>query len=216
MSIVNLIIIGAGELGQQIAHYAQIQGYNLIGFLDDFKSKKTLINNFPILGSIDSYIQYEQNNTSFIVAIGYNHLGKKQELINTLLSHGYNLSSVIAPKTYIDSTSIIKGGCFIMPGTVIDKKAIIENGCVLNCNTTISHDSVIGSCTFSGPGAIVSGFVKVGDKCFLGAGSTLIDNISIKNDVIVGAGAVVTKNLDVPGTYTGVPAKLSDSSNKKH
>ena len=43
----------------------------------------------------------------------------------------------------------------------------------------------------------------------IGIGVIVSNNINICGDCIIGAGAVVVKDIDEPGTYVGMPAKLT-------
>jgi acetyltransferase-like isoleucine patch superfamily enzyme len=55
--------------------------------------------------------------------------------------------------------------------------------------------------------------VKVEDSVWIGAGATVINNVNICGGCTIGAGAVVIKDIDEPGTYVGVPAKMTSKSN---
>lgn len=45
----RIAIIGAGDMGQQIAHVAIKNGYGIVGFYDDY-CKDEYVNKIPVLG----------------------------------------------------------------------------------------------------------------------------------------------------------------------
>ena len=61
----RIAIIGAGDLGQQIAHYiSHSDAYKVVGFFDDFGVVGELRNGVPILGNITK-------NKMFILIISF-------------------------------------------------------------------------------------------------------------------------------------------------
>jgi sugar O-acyltransferase (sialic acid O-acetyltransferase NeuD family) len=209
--MVKLAIVGAGHLGQQMAHYAKFNTVEIIGFFDDTFEKGEEVFGLPILGGLNDInpVYSSAKFSHIIIGIGYNHLACKAKLWGEINDFRIPFYSIICPNTYIDKSAVIYDGAFIMPGVVVDQRCVVGKGVVLNCNTTISHDSVIGDFSFFGPAVTLSGFVKIGKETFLGSGSVIIDNVSIVNQVKIGAGAVVSKNINEVGLYLGIPAKKS-------
>lgn len=205
----KLAIIGAGHLGEQMAHYAKLVGYDVVGFFDDTLGKGELKYNIPVLGSInDIEASFNSNEfTHIIIGIGYKHLEFKSEVYSKIKTLNIPFGSIICDQTYVDRTVKLGDGIFIMPGCVVDQRVEIGDCAILNCNTTISHDSKVGNYCFFGPGVVVSGFVNIGERSFIGSGSTLIDSLTICSEVQVGAGAVVANNISDKGVYLGVPAR---------
>lgn len=206
----KLLIVGSGELGQQIAHYAKVSGqYRVIGFIDDFQKKNTIIGEYQILGNIDDIenIYAEGVFDKIIIGIGYKHLRKRKEIYDRL-SQNIPFATIIVAPAYIDETAVIEPGTIIYPGTIIDKKAHIGPNNIINLKATIAHNSVIGSSNFIAAGAIFAGFTTLGDCNMIGIGALIKDNTSIRNDILVGMGSTVIRNLFKKGSYFGNPAKM--------
>ena len=55
MSTERIAIIGSGDLGKSIAHYAINNGYNVVGFYDDFQ-KADNVDGISVLGRLDSIV----------------------------------------------------------------------------------------------------------------------------------------------------------------
>ena len=205
----TLAILGAGDLGQQIAHYAISDNhYERIVFFDDFSFGK-MINGIDVLGNMDDVENYFKQNyfQEIILGIGYKHLNKRKELFDKFNSK-IPFGKIIHSTVWVDSTTEIKPGCVIYPGCLIDAKTKIFENTILNVSTTIAHDTIIGKHCFLSPRVSIAGFVNVEEKCIIGINSTIIDNISICANTQLGGGTVVIKNIEKPGLYVGNPSRL--------
>lgn len=211
--MLRLSIIGAGDLGLQIAHHASHYcNMQVVGFFDDTKTKGDLCKGYPILGKIDDI------ESSFalglfdqlMVGIGYRHMRFRKSVFERFWNK-VPFANVIHPTVYIDKTCRLGNGLFIYPGCILDMNVVLENNIILNLGSCIAHDSVLKSHTFVSPRVNIAGFTTVGESCILGINTTVIDNIQIASNIQTGAGTVVIDNLEVPGLYVGIPAKL-----KKH
>lgn len=203
-----LAIIGAGKLGQQIAHFAiEDNQYSKVVFFDDFSNENS-INNYEILGNTKNLI-LEYNKKSFdeiIIGIGYNHLSKRKEyydLFSTIIPFG----KIIHSSCIIDKTAKIEDGCVLYPNSCIDARVSILSNCIINLSCTIAHDSTIGNHSFLAPRIAIAGFVSIGEQCNLGINSTIIDSISIVKNTQLGGGTVVVKNITESGRYVGNPSR---------
>jgi sugar O-acyltransferase (sialic acid O-acetyltransferase NeuD family) len=206
-------IIGSGDLGKQIAHFAISDNhYEDVVFFDDF-NKSSVVNGFPILGDL-SVIQQEFENNSFneiIIAIGYKHL-KQKKLIYQSLNGKIPFGRIIHSTSYIDETSIIEDGCVIYPNCAIDAGVKVGKNTIINIGCTIAHDTKVhGHCFFS-PRVAIAGFVEIGDCCFIGINSTVIDNLNIYPNIKIGGGSLVINNLTNDGLYVGSPVRRIKNS----
>ncbi len=196
----NLIIIGGGGHAKVIADIASLNGYKILGFLDDSPNITKLLD-FDKLGKIEDAPLYA-DKAQFIIAIGNNAVRKE-------IAEKYNLNfaTLVHPSAIIGSQVEIGKGTVVMPAVVINSSSKIGEHCIINSASVIEHDNIIGDFTHISPNATLCGTVKIGDGCHIGAGATIINNLTVCNNCIIGAGAVVTKNIEKSGTYVGVPAK---------
>lgn len=200
----KLAILGSGELGRQVAHFAEIDGrYKIIGFFDDTKSIGTIVDKYPVIGKMNDIIyQYTKGILDCVfIGIGYDHFNFKEELYNIVINNTIPLATIISPNAYIDPTAKIGNGVILYPGCLIDKDAIIEDNVVINIHTTVAHNSIVGKHSFIAGGATLAGYSSVGKKCFVGVNSVINDHISISDDITIGSLTVVSKNLKQPGIY---------------
>lgn len=204
----RLAIIGAGDLGHQIAYHALTDGhYQPVGFFDDFKSTDMQLFGLPILGPVKD-VQFAFNKGMFdvlMIGIGYKHFDIRADLFNCFKDY-IPFGTIVHSSAYVDKTCHLETGIFIYPGCVLDMNVKINHNVLINVGCVISHDSKVGQHSFLSPSVNIAGFVGIGQKVFLGIGTTVIDNIIIGDNVRTGGGAVVTNNIESPGLYVGVPA----------
>lgn len=202
-----LAIIGAGHLGQQIAHFAIADNhYTKVVFFDDFQAGQSA--GHEIIGKLDDVVyQYSRKRfDELIIGIGYNHLAFKKQVFEKLGSE-VPFGKIIHSSCWIDPTAAVNAGTVIFPKCCIDAHVEIGVNTLLNLNCTIAHDSVVGSHSFLAPRVALAGFVTVGEQCYLGINSTIIDSVSIANGTQLGAATVVIKNIDKKGLYVGNPSR---------
>lgn len=206
----TLAILGAADLGQQIAYYAiQDRHYSKVVFFDDFTKEKE-INGFPIVGNSDDIVSAYHDGlfNEIIIAIGYKHLQKKKEIYNLLEQKNISFGKIIHSSSWVDQTAEVKPGSVIYPGCIIDANAVISENTVLNVGCAIAHDTIIGKHSFLSPRVAVAGFVNVGERCVLGINCTIIDNIEIVAGTQIGAGSVVISSIVNAGLYVGNPHRF--------
>lgn len=205
----TLAVIGAGDLGQQIAHYAlSDHHYDSVVFFDDFNKEKSVNGNAVIgkIADIEGAFLLKQFD-ELIIGIGYKHLEFKKKLFEKF-KNKIPFASLIHSTSWIDPTAVIENGCVIYPGCIIDAKVLIKENTILNIGCTIAHDTSIGEHSFLSPRVAVAGFVSVDEKCFIGINSTIIDNIQIISNTQIGAGSLVIKSIKKSGLYAGSPVRF--------
>lgn len=202
----RILIIGAGDLGIQFHHFISNYSNDVVScWLDDTKENGEFILNAQVKGGVKDLMQFRDIFDCVAVAIGYNHLETKREIISELLNKKIELYSFIHPSSYVDLSAEIKTGVFIYPGVVVDQYAKIGEGVLLNNATVISHHSIIGQCCFLAPSVTLSGKVQIGNNCFIGSGTIIKDSVIVTNSVNIGAGSLVINNISESGTYVGGP-----------
>lgn len=192
----KLTIIGASDHGKVVADIARLNGYDAIEFLDDDENL-TSCGEYPVVGRTDRPV-----DNDVFVAIGNADIRER-------LSRDRNLVTLIHPKAVIANGVEIGEGTVIMAGVVINSGAKVGCGCIINTASSIDHDCHIGDYVHVSVGSHLCGTVVVGNKTWVGAGATVSNNVNICGSCMIGAGAVVIKDIDEPGTYVGVPAKMS-------
>lgn len=205
----RLAIIGAGELGQQIAYYARDdRQYDVVGYFDDTRGRGDLINDIPVIGKL------EDIKPSFacglfdeiLLGIGYKHMSSREDIYNQYCGE-IPFGRMIHSTSIIDQSSQIGAGVVIYPGCIVDREVTVQPNVLVNIGCCIAHNSIIGSHSFLAPRVAIAGFVCVGNKCILGINATIIDNINMCDHVQIGGGGVVIRNIGESGVYVGNPVR---------
>lgn len=207
----RLAIIGAGDLGLQLAHLATTtQQYALAGFFDDTRAAGDVVAGAVVMGGVEAVagLYAHDQFDCLVIAIGYRHLRARQTIYEQFAGK-IPFANLIHPRAIIDPTCTLGEGAVIYTGCVLDMEAKIGANTLLNAGCVIGHHSEIASGCFLSPAVCVAGFVTVESGCVLGIGTIVIDNIRIAGGTRTGAGAVVTRSIDQPGLYLGVPARFA-------
>lgn len=205
----KLAILGSGDLGRQIAHFAVVDGhYEEVVFLDDFTNEKQ-VRGHEVLGKSDETERYFEKGRfdELIIGIGYKHLDKRAEFYE-LLSKKVPFGKIVHSSCWADVTSKIFPGTVVYPSCCIDAFAEVKENSIINISSTIAHHSSIGRHCFLSPGVVIAGFVNIADNCIIGINATVIDNIKISSGIQLGGATVVTKDLTKKGLYVGSPARF--------
>lgn len=121
---------------------------------------------------------------------------------------GLVFPSIISPNAIINEDVRIGEGTVVFDGVVVNSGTEIGNFAILNTNSTIEHDCVIGNYVHVAPAATLCGGVKIGENSMIGVGANVLQSVIVGEDCMIGAGATVIADCLIPGTYTGVPARL--------
>ncbi|MBW1297147.1 acetyltransferase [Aquimarina litoralis] len=202
-------IIGAGDLGQQIANFAlKDNHFKEVVFFDDY-TDKDVIKGCKVLGKLDDVLNSfsEKKITHLMIGIGYKHMDVRAEIYDRYKSI-IPFATIVHSSCWIDPSSKIGEGVIIYPNSTIDANVVIENNVLLNIGCAIAHDTVIKSHCFLSPSVALAGFVVINERSILGINCTIIDNVTVTSKTQIGAGAVVVKDVVQSGIYIGVPAKI--------
>ena len=206
----KIVIIGAGDLGQQIDHFVTTDNqFEVIGFVDDWQTKGSLANGKPVMGRIDDLpaLYDKKLFDEVLIGIGYKHFEFRKSIYNRF-KETIPFASFVHSSCYVDPTAKIGKGVVIYPRCIIDRNAQIDDNVFINWGTGIGHDAVLESHSFIAAMVLIAGLAHVGEMCMIGNGTVTIDHIQIADSTTIGGGAVVVKNITEPaGIYVGNPAK---------
>ena len=200
----DLIIIGAGDLGKDVAWLVDrinnnMQTWNLLGFTE--LSNEKSFQGYPILGNDEVINNYK--NVYVVCAIANPH--KRKKIIENLPS-GINVATLIDPSVMIHKSSKIGDGSLIFANTLIGVDTNISKNCIVLYGAKVNHDCNVGEFTTIYPNATISGKCDVGNCCEIGSGSSTKQGITICDNSVIGIGAAVFTDVKNLGTTYGNPA----------
>lgn len=207
----RVLIIGAGDLGQQIAHYvSESTEHTIVGYVDDWANAGDIRRGYPVLGCVeDTEMLYHQDVfDELLIGVGYKHFDARKQLFD-------RYKSVIPFATYIhqncvvDRTAKIGKGVVMLSNNVISMDAYIGDNVFMYSGSRIGNGSIVNShCIFS-LSVLTGGYSKIEEQCFCGMGSTIIDSVRVEKNNFIGARTNVVKNITgTNGVWAGNPARL--------
>ena len=206
----RLALIGAGDLGRQIAHLvSEDKTYQMVGFFDDTMHGHKTVYSLPILGTLDD-IESQFKAGVFdvlLIAIGYKHLAFRENIYRRF-NPDIPFGTYIHSSCIIDSSATVETGSILLSGCILDMNAHVGQNVFSYSGLLLSHDSSIGDHSFIAPGVKIAGHSTIGKANFIGIGSVFSDNVMTCNNCRTGAGTVVVESLNIPGNYVGVPSRI--------
>lgn len=206
----KVVIVGAGSWGIRLSHYIiSDKKFEVIGFLDDYRTTGDLVGNIPVIGAIEdaTSLFLEKRFDGFLMAIGYDHFEQREMIFESLKKQGIPPFIFSHSSAYVDPSAQIGAGTIICPCAFIDMEADIKENVYIGTQSHLSHNSAVDSSSYIGPSVVVAGGCYIGKKCMIGVGAILRDGMQIVDNVTVGAGSLVVKNIDASDVYVGIPAK---------
>ena len=205
----DLIILGAGGLGQEIAWLVEEinqseKKWNLLGFLDSHPGVEgKSFHGYPVLGGFDA-AQYFPN-CYFVVAFGDPRL--REQIVNVVSKYKVKWANLISPTVILHKSN--KLGVGVVIGRLTDLTLDCELGdhTMLNIHVVLGHKVKIGDFSIVSPNVTINGGATIGRACSVGA-NAFVRDIVIGDYVTVGASSCVVKDVESNSVVGGVPAKL--------
>lgn len=201
--------MGAGGLGREtllLIHQLGVSNWRLKGFYDDGIAPGTIIDGFPILGTIAD-LQCSTIALDVVVSIADGKI--RSGIVSFLTNPRLTFPSFVHPKAQLGSEQYnrLGRGCIITSGVILTTGITIEDFVIINLLSSIGHDVVLKSFSSIMPHCSISGNVKIGERSFIGTQATILQGLNIGDDVVIGAGAVITKDVDQNSVMIGVPGR---------
>jgi len=153
--LAELIIIGMGGHSKVVTDIAILNGYKILGYLDDNEQ----IDPGLYLGRIETLPRWSRDGISFVVAIGNNLLRKA--IVEKYEGLNLDYAKLIHPAAIIGSKVEISRGTVVMPGAIINAGSKIGGHVIVNTSAVIDHDCVVMDFALIAQGVVLAGGVVV-------------------------------------------------------
>ncbi len=195
----DLIIFGIGKIAEVVHYFAKEEcGYNVVAFSVDEEYKNTsTFKELPVISFVDVQVKYPPSKYDMFVAIGYHDLNHLRETkCKEAREKGYQLVSIISPRTHLPLNVSHGWNCFIMPPAIIHPCVGIGNNVFVWSGAMVSHHSVIGDNCWLTSCCNISGNVQIGANAFVAVNATVGHNVKVGKNCFLGANTLLTKNLE--------------------
>lgn len=208
----DIIIIGAGDLGKDVAWLIERINennptWNILGFTEVTEEKQ--FQGYPILGNDEVIANYED----VYVVCALANVNKRKKIIENLPSNCH-ITTLIDPSAIIHKSAKIGEGSMIFASTLIGIEANVGKQAIVLYGAKVNHDCKVGEYVTIYPNATISGKCSIGNFCEIGTGASIIQGKSICDSAVIGVGAAVFTNVKNPGTTYGNPAVTMGVKNK--
>jgi sugar O-acyltransferase (sialic acid O-acetyltransferase NeuD family) len=200
----ELLVVGAGGLGREVAQWSSDAGWTVVGFVDDGLRPGATVGSTTVLGDTEWAIA-QAPPTPTVIGVGAPAV--RGRLHVRLRAAGVPSPVIVHPTAVVGGRSSLGDGTVVCPGAVVTVDVDIAEACVLHYNATVGHDTRIGPGSVLAPGVDIAGNVTIGGGVNIGIGAAVIQGITIGDGAVVGAGAVVIRDVDPGVTVVGVPAR---------
>lgn len=213
----DLIILGAGGLGQEIAWLVEEineekKDWNLIGFIDSHPAvqNKEFIG-YPVIGPYSLVTKYL--NAYYIMAFGDPRV--RRRIVEEVGVNKVKWATLYSPTVKIHHSHKIGTGVVIGRYTDFTVDCKLGDFVMLNIHVVLGHNVVIGDYSIVSPNVTINGGAHIGHTCSVGA-NAFIRDVTIGNYVTVGASSCVVKDVESDCVVAGVPARIIHKGKPVH
>jgi sugar O-acyltransferase (sialic acid O-acetyltransferase NeuD family) len=210
MSILSVIVIGAGGHAKVLIDTLKLHNVTVIGMTDKNKiNHNREILGIPIIGDDDVVLAYSTQGVFLVNGLGSIGSTKyRKEIFKRFKESGYSFYNVIHDSAVLAKEISYGEGIQVMAGAVIQPGCTLGSNIILNTRASIDHDCMINDHVHIAPGATISGGVVIGEGAHIGTGAVVIQGVTIGKKSIIGAGAVVISDVSDNTMVVGVPARV--------
>jgi len=190
----QVIIIGAGGFGREVAWIAGLCGIEVVGFSDDSPEKASgEYAGRPLLGALRDVLPRYPAGTRFHVAIG--RTAARRAVTEQALAAGWRPLTIVAPTAVVAPSAVLGEGCFVGANSVVSVDSRLGAGVIVNHLVSVGHDVRIGDFAQVCPCVGISGGCEIGEEALLGTNSSVIPLKKIGARATLGAGAVALRDV---------------------
>ena len=211
---VPLVLVAASGLAREVlaALADEPSGFQVRGLLDDAPNLQgTSVGGVPVLGTIDTATVHP--DAMFLVCAGRG--ASRDAIVERLAGWGVGderYATFVHPCVPVPSTCRIGCGSVLLAGSVLTTDVNVGRHVVVMPNVTLTHDDKVSDFATLCAGVSLGGHVVVGQHAYLGMNSSVREHTTIGPRSVLGMGAVLLSDLPADQTWTGVPARLRQTS----
>ena len=191
----KIIIIGSGgHASSCIDVIEQEKKFKIVGLIDNKKKVGTKVLKYKVSGSDKDLEIIKKKVKNVCIGIGQLSLQNTRSIIfKRLKILGFNLPSIISPRSHISKYSKIGEGSIVHHGVIINAGAEIGNNCIINSMSLIEHNTRIQDNCHISTSVTINGDVVIGGNSIIGSKAVIRNSINLKKNSFVKMGEIIKK-----------------------
>lgn len=153
----RLFIFGTGAHARKVFHYAQVCGYEVMGFVDE-----NAVALAPIPGMQVFHVATMEmpiKGDAMFVAIG--HPEVRMRLMDLMAAAGWNLPALVHPSAWVAPDVELGPGVLVGAGAVVETASLIGRGVIVDIGVMVDHECEIGAFSHLRPGVVCGPRTKI-------------------------------------------------------
>jgi sugar O-acyltransferase (sialic acid O-acetyltransferase NeuD family) len=197
MSKTKILLIGAGGHASSCIDLIEETGkFKIIGIIGTEFEIGNKILGYEVIGNDSEIEKFKSLAKDVVLGVGQIKSAEKRiQIVDDLLSKGFNFHSVVSPHSHISKSSQVGVGTVVMHNATINTGTNIGNYSIINTGAILEHGTSVGDYSHISTGVILNGESKIGNSTFVGSGSVIKEQVKIGNNCLVGMGQVVKNDL---------------------
>ena len=201
----KLILYGGGSFAAEVSEVARILGFDIIGYVDEFRTKCSL----NYLGGPDELEKLLTDKVYVFPSFGAvdrKSLGIRTLKLNSLKK--FEVPNLISPYAIVSDNVKFGGGVFVAHGSVLNSGCYIGKFCIINTLSIVGHDCKIMHNSIIAGKVFIGGSTEVGPRSLVGPGANVLQSLNIGSDTIISFGACVARNVASGKTVAPILSKV--------
>lgn len=196
----NLIIVGGGRFGREVASWIKIldHPYKVLGFIDDEKSHPEVI---------DTIVAHKPRSDSLYLTC-FGSGPARHTIRKRLEDKGAKFANLFDPQLRTSSSLDGITNCIMLGVISISNNVSLGNDLLIHAFACIGHDVTIMDGVTIGAHGFVGGGATLCENCTIHPNAVVLPDVAIGARAIVGAGSVALRDVQADTTVFGSPAKV--------
>jgi len=193
-----LLYGGGGHAKALIELFRQLEGYTVLGVIDDGLAPQTRILDVPVLGPGEMLAELRQSGVKLAVNAvgGIGDIMSRVRVFGRLIEAGFDFPTLVHPTAFVEESAVLQAGVQVFPHAYIGSEARVGFGAIVNTSAVVSHDCMIERYVNLAPAAVLAGGVQLGRAALVGMSVTINLAVVVGEAARIGNSAVI--KADVP------------------